>query len=212
MNDKLSFDKWWEDFEYQFRNHKDGGVTKLKSLKKELFTFSADKQIACINELLERPNLEVYACELIPIYGNDPQAQLIKNRAKEFIDCDQASSVLLHYFNLILKTNKPEDYKLIEKHYLNSDSRIPTGLYHIDKKLFKKAFVNKLKNHSVELISKSDNFIYLAYDMKALAFLINELPCDLSKALKQFAKTKASHSMIAGNQELSNKLLELSNS
>ena len=213
MTDKLTFENWWADFSYKFRNNKDGGWDKLQRLKIDVQSFSQDMREAFIDELLQRKNLEIFACELIPLYGNQRQVLEIKKRAKELIEHERFEEALPEYLKVFIKTFDPDDLHLITKYYLNyqenSGFRIPSELHEVDQQLFLKAFTKYLKNYSVESLCEYDGLLYLTNNIDAIEFLINELPPDLSFKMKSFAKKKSKHSMVIGNKVLSESLLKL---
>lgn len=213
MNEKLSFDDWWADFCVQFRGYKDGDNTMLERLFLEVSVFSQQQRHEFIDELLERKNLEVFACYLIPLFGNQNQINEIKTRTIELVDSNITSSILSAYFDAIIKTYTPNDLPLLTKYYLTNHDcfspKIPTELFEIDKNLFLSSFSKKLKDSSVERICQYDELLYLTKNLNAIEFLINELPAELSQKMKAFAKAKSNHSIIKTNKELREKLLIL---
>ena len=56
----------------------------LERLIFDVRTFTQQKRIAFIDELLQRTNLHYYACELIPLFGDQKQINEIK---KGFHQC-----------------------------------------------------------------------------------------------------------------------------
>jgi len=213
MTDKLTFDNWWDDFSYKFRNDKDGGVEKLSRLKSEVQSFSQDKREAFIDELLKSKNLEFFACELTPIFGNQRHIAEIKKRAKKLIEGGRFEDILPEYLKVIIKTFEPNDIQLLTKYYLNyQDSisfRIPSKLFEIDEQLFLMAFDKYLRDYSVENLCEYDGLLYLTANPDAIGFLISELPPELSSKMKSFAKTKSKHSIVARDKELSERLMNL---
>lgn len=213
MTDKLTFENWWDDFSYQFRNDKDGGLEMLSRLRSEVFSFSQEKREAFIDELLKRKNLEYFACELVSVFGNQRQIGEVKKRANELINADRFEEILPEYIAVILKTFTPSDLPLLTQYYLNYQKtvpfRIPSELFEIDRKLFLSAFEKYLKDYSVETLCEYDGLLYLTKDVDSIEFLINELPTDLSSKMKSFAKKKSEHSTVIGDKELSERLLLL---
>lgn len=213
MPEKLSFENWWIDFSYKFRNNKDGGLTMLNRLKMEVQSFSRDKREAFINELLQRKNLEIFACELIPMFGTKSQVGEIKKRASEIIKFERFEEILPEYLNVVIKTFSPADLQLITEYYLNYQEtlsfRIPSELYVINPELFLKAFAKYLQNYSVKTLCEYDGLLYLTSNINAIKFLIDELPHNLSFKMKCFAKKKSNHSIVLRDRELSEKLLKL---
>ena len=213
MTDELKFDDWWTDFSYKFRNHKDSGFAMLERLIFDVRTFSQQKRIAFIEELLEREKLQYYACQLIPLFGDQRQVSELKNKASKLVDHDLVEDILPAYFEAIIKLNTPDDLPLLTKYYLNYQDnwflRIPTELYHINKDLFLKAFAKKLPNYPTDRMCEYDGLLYLTADVEALEYLILNLPDTLSDKLKKFALAKSKHSMVVHDEKLKQQLLNL---
>lgn len=213
MSEKLSFDEWWADFSHNFRNDKDGGHAMLDRLIFDVGTFTQEKRIAFIDELLQRKNLEMFACKLIPMFGDKGQIAEIKKRANELVKSNITDQILPDYFDVIFKTYKPEDLQLLKMYYLNYQDeiffRIPTALFEVDRNLFLQAFTKYLPNYSVESICNYDGFLYLTNKVEAIEFLITNLPDVLSLKMRFFAKAKSKHSMVIRDKVLSEKLLKL---
>jgi hypothetical protein len=213
MTDKLTFDNWWDDFSYKFRNDKDGGVEMLGRLKSEVESFTQDKREAFIDELLKSKNLEFFACELTPLFGNQRQIAEIKKRAEKLIERGRFEEILPEYLKVIIKNFEPADIQLLNKYYLNYQAsltfRIPSELFDIDQQLFLNAFDMYLKNYSVETLCEYDGLLYLTVNPDAIEFLIAELPLELSSKMKSFAKKKSKHSIVVRDKELSERLQKL---
>lgn len=211
--EKLTFDDWWVDFSTQFRGVKDGGYTMLERLVSEISTFSQQKKLNFIDELLERKNLEVFACKLIPLFGDQKQINEIKKRANELVEIDVSKDILPTYFEAILNTYSSTDLPLLTKYFLNKQEyfsfKIPIKLFEVEKDLFLKSFSGKLSACSVESICEFDNLLYLTQSVQAIGFLINELPDELSLKMKLFARAKSNHPCVINDKELTKQLLVL---
>ncbi|MCZ4410370.1 hypothetical protein O3Q51_16255 [Cryomorphaceae bacterium 1068] len=213
MTDKLTFENWWADFSHKFRNDKDGGLDMLDRLKSEVWSFNAYKQEAFIDELLKRKNLLFFACELIPLFGNQRQIAEIKMRAKNLIERGRFEEILPEYLKVIIKNFEPADIQLLTTYYLNYQEtlqfRIPSELFEIDQKLFLMAFDRYLRDYSVESLCEYDGLLYLTDNPNAIEFLISYLPLELSSKMKSFAKKKSKHSIVVRDKELSERLMKL---
>jgi len=213
MAGQISFDEWWKDFSYQFRNDKDSGSAMQERLIFEVGTFSEEKQIAFIDEMLERTNFVSYPCELIPLFGNQRQINEIKRRAAELIENNLTEDILSIYLPAIIKTYAPSDLPLLTKYYLNYQNnyffRIPIELYSIDKNLFIKAFTKYLHNYPLDKMCEYDGLLYLTKNVEVIEFLIQNLPMELSNKMKKFALAKSKHSIVNGNEKLKQQLLHL---
>jgi len=213
MTDELTFDDWWADFNYKFRNDKDSGSAMLERLIFDVGTFSQQKRIAFIDELLENKKLQYYACQLIPLFGDQRQVCELKNRASKLVEQNLVEDILPTYFEAIIKLSTQDDLPLLTKYYLNYQDnwflRIPTELYHIDKDLFLKVFAKKLPDYPIDRMCKYDSLLYLTSDVEALDYLIHNLPDTLADKLKKFALAKSKHAMVVGNEKLKQQLLNL---
>src|SRR5690554_5126648 len=167
MSDKLNFEDWWNDFSHKFRNDKDGGYGKRDRLILEVKSFTQQKRIAFIDELLHRKNLDAYACELIPLFGNHHHRNEIKKRAIKRVRKSKSDLILTYYFDMLIRTYEPDDLYLLTDYYLNYQDRIvfriPTELFEIDKDLFLHAFTKYFPNYSTYRICIHHIIINLLY-------------------------------------------------
>lgn len=207
--EQFEFEKWWTEnvSNKRFAN----GNEVLTYIKPAITGFNSDIKITIIDELFRR-NYVDFACEFIPIYGNDRQKQLIRVELGKWIDNEINDSNGSVYINVILKTYKKSDYYLINNYF--SEQRtiwfiIPGDLFHVERNIFLSAFDKYLLKFKDDNFFKNGTFGGLVYYPDAIEFLINNLNKNQSNIIKKFCISK--FSVPYYNEEIKSNLLRLSN-
>jgi hypothetical protein len=200
--EQLEFDDWWKDFQSYHKNDKDNGFEEIKHLKTVVNGYLPDKRIAFINELISHNHIGL-ACELIPLYGNANQKQIIRDKLKHWIDSNSQDSISQIYISTILATYTEKDKEIIFQYFNEQRTRwfmIPAELYRIDKDLFLKSFEKYLLRYDDEHFYNYDGLLYLTSHLDILEFLIDNLSKHQSDRFKKFCIIKSKKPFIDKNR------------
>ena len=145
--EQIEFESWWKEFQFNHEKNNDNGARGISDLLWTLKGFSIDKRIAFIDELIKHEYV-VYACRLIPLFGNRRQKRGLRIKLINKIIFDKKNYITKELALAILKTYKPIDYLLLKCFFyvnINFDPMVMTALYENDKKFFLSVFRNILR-------------------------------------------------------------------
>jgi hypothetical protein len=209
MEQQLEFDEWWTD--YFSARHYQSGNEQLEDLKPIISRFSNDRQVAFIEELLNRDYV-YFACEFISLYGNDPQKHSIRDKLLKWLDSNTNNSDGYHFIRVILKAYESTDYNMMKRYFSEQRTiwfNVPFELFHIDKRMFLSALEKWLPKFNDEKLYVYETLTYLINDLDAIEFLIDNLDEKESERIKKFCLAKSKYSYYSG--EIKKALIRLSN-
>jgi len=210
--EQLEFDEWWKDFQSYHNYDKDGGIEAMKHLKSVVGGFIPEKRVLLIDEFIRIDKLGI-AAELIELYGNETQKELIREKLKSCIMSKQFDSIAYIFLLSVIRTHRLKDNNLLKLYYKKQtkfNRVIPTELFKIDKKLFLFAFKKMFKQYPKTDIYEYDGLLYLVNHLDILEFLIDNLSLKQARRIQKFCKVKSMHSMV-DNDKWKEDLIKLSN-
>ncbi len=205
---KFIFEKWWSAnfFNKRFAS----GNEELTVIESMMVEFDSDIRIQIIDEFLKRDYIS-FVCKLVPVYGNYPQRQQVRDKFIKWLDSGVNDSDGCDYIRCILKTYLDSDSELIKRYFSDQGSiwfSVPSELFHVDKNLFVSLIEEYLSKFDNKKLYNYETLSYLIDDFEALEFLVDNLSKRQSKRLKKFCVIKSKKSYYS--DKIKEKLKELS--